>query len=166
MSTNETRLHTLDVYDQWSPKATTDAGSGSSHRCQVKSGNSTTRTIPTMTYAEMRATGMMVVGAWVRKLRYADGITFRCFLVSLFSSSLLWISARYKWRRHGCLPPVNGCGVSPCAGSAERSPVSCTDRLWDLWVRTIAHVGWLFHSLFPFPFLFSCTVYAAQEVCA
>jgi len=30
-----------------------------------------------------------------------DGITFGCFLASLFSSSLLRISARYKWRRHG-----------------------------------------------------------------
>jgi hypothetical protein len=28
-------------------------------------------------------------------------MTFGCFLVSLFSSSLLWISARYKSRRHG-----------------------------------------------------------------
>ena len=82
-----------------------------------------------------------------------DRITFGCFLVSLFSSSLLWISARYKWRRHGFSPPATGGGVSPCAGSAERSPFSCTDRLWDLWVRTIAYVGWLFHSLFPFPFL-------------
>jgi len=33
-----------------------------------------------------------------------DGISFRRFLVSLFSSSLLWISAQYKWRRHGFLP--------------------------------------------------------------
>jgi len=29
----------------------------------------------------------------------------------------------------------------PCAGSAERSPLSCADRSWDLWVRTIAYVG-------------------------
>jgi len=34
-----------------------------------------------------------------------DGITFGCFLVSLFSSSLLWISAQYKWHRHGFFPP-------------------------------------------------------------
>jgi len=80
-----------------------------------------------------------------------DRITFGFFLVSLFCISLLRISARYKWRRHGYLPPANGGGVSPCAGSAERSPLSCTDRLWDLRVRTIAYVGRLFHSLFPFP---------------
>jgi hypothetical protein len=27
------------------------------------------------------------------------------FLVSLFSPSLLWILAQYKWRQHGLLPP-------------------------------------------------------------
>jgi len=70
-----------------------------------------------------------------------DGITFGCFLVSLVSSSLLWISARYKWCRHEFLPPANGGGVSLCTGSAERSPLGCTDRLWDLLVRTIAYVG-------------------------
>ena len=57
--------------------------------------------IPTKTDAEIRAPDMMVVGAWVRKSRYGDAITFGCFLVYLFSSALLWISARYKWRRHG-----------------------------------------------------------------
>jgi len=35
----------------------------------------------------------------------------------------------------------SGGGLSPCAGSAERLPLSCTDGLWDLWVRTIAYVG-------------------------
>jgi len=52
-------------------------------------------------HREIRATGMMVVGAWVRKLRYGGLDHFWMFLVSLFSSSLLRISARYKWRRHG-----------------------------------------------------------------
>ena len=42
-------------------------------------------------------------------------------------------------------------GSSPCAASAERSPWSCIDRLRDVWVRTIVYVGWLLHSLFPFP---------------
>jgi len=145
----------IDEYHQWSQKATTDGGSGSSHRCQVTSGSSTTLTISTKTYTEIQAMGMMVVGAWVRKSRYGDGITFGWFLVSLFCSALLWISARYKWHRHGFLPPANGGGVSLCTGSAERSPLSCIDRLWDLWVHTIAYVGWMvsfFVSLF-FPFL-------------
>jgi len=72
---------------------------------------------------------MMVIGAWVRKSRYGVGITFGCFLVSLFSSFLLWITAQYKWCRHGFLPPASGGGVSPCTGSAERSLLSFTDQL-------------------------------------
>jgi len=66
----------------------------------------------------------MVGGAWVQfgSGDMEDGITFGCFLVCLVSSSLLWISARYKWHRHGFLPPANGGGVSPGTGSAERSP--------------------------------------------
>jgi len=46
-------------------------------------------------------------GRWtmVRKWRYGGWDYFRMFLVSLFSPSLLWISARYKWRRHGFSPP-------------------------------------------------------------
>jgi hypothetical protein len=84
------------------------------------------------------------------------------FASLLFSSLLFiysyWISAQYKWRRHGFLPPANGGGVSPCAGSAERLPLSYTDRLWDLWVRTIAYVERLFDYSLSFPFIaFSCT---------
>jgi len=82
-------------------------------------------------------------------------ITFGCFLVSLFSSSLLWISARYKWRQHGFLPSAYGGGVSTCTGSAKGLALSRTDQLRDLWVRTIVYVEWLFHSLSPFPFVFS-----------
>jgi len=79
-----------------------------------------------------------------------DGFTFGYFFVSLlFSSSQLWISAQYKWRRHGFLPSADGGGASLCAGFAERSPLSCPDRLWDSWVCTIAYVGWLLHSFFP-----------------
>ena len=82
--------------------ATTDAGSGSSHQYRITSGSSTTPTIPTKTYAEIQTMGMMVNGAWVRKLRYGDGITFGCFLVSLFSSSLLLYGSR---------PGTNGVGM-------------------------------------------------------
>jgi len=39
---------------------------------------------------EIQTTGMMVNGAWVRMLRYGDGITFRCFL---FLSSLFCFSS-------------------------------------------------------------------------
>jgi len=64
---------------------------------------STILMIPTMTYAEIRATGMMVVGAWVQfgSGDMEDGITFGCFLVSLFPSSLLF----------GSRPGTNGVGT-------------------------------------------------------
>jgi len=62
-----------------------------------------------------------------------DGITFGCFLVSLFSSSLLWISARYKWRRHGFLPPPDHSQVEvefprapdPAKGRHRAVPIGC-----------------------------------------
>jgi len=64
--------------------------------------------MPTMTYAGIYGLReWMVGGVWVQfgSGDMEDGITFGCFLLSLFSSSLLWISAQYKWRRHGFLPP-------------------------------------------------------------
>jgi len=117
---------------------------------------------------DIRATGMdgrwsMSLEVAVRRIwkQFRRFLLFLCFLLFsslLFSSFLLWISARYKWRRHGFLPPANGGGVSPCTGSTERSPLSCTDRLWDLWVRTIAYVERLFDYSLSFPFIpFSCT---------
>jgi hypothetical protein len=60
-----------------------------------------------MTYAEIYGLReWMVGGEWIQfgSGDMEDGMTFGCFLVSLFSS-LLCISARYKWRRHGFLPP-------------------------------------------------------------
>jgi hypothetical protein len=35
----------------------------------------------------------------------------------------------------------SGGGFSLCARSTEKSRFSCTDRLWDVWVRMIAYVG-------------------------
>jgi len=140
---------------------TNDAGSGSSHRCQVMSGSSITLTIPTMTYAEIRTTGMMVVGAWVWKWRYGDGITFGCFLVCLFSSSLLWISAQCKWRRHGFLPPsesVKWRWSFPVHRIHREVTLSDTNRLWNIWVHTIAYVERLFDCFLSISFLsYSCT---------
>jgi len=61
-----------------------------------------------------------------------DGITFGCVLVCLFSSSLLWISARYKWCRHGFLPPSESRVEvdSPCAPDPPKRrhgavPIGC-----------------------------------------
>jgi len=98
-----------------------------------------------------------------------DGITFGCFLVSLFSSSLLWITAQYKWRRHGFLPPselVKWRWSFPVHRIHRKVTLSGTDRLWDLGVLTIAYVKRLFDCFLPF-FTFPILVrdYAAQEVC-
>ena len=67
-----------------------DGSGGSSHRCQATSGSSTTLMSLTKTYTEIQTMGMIVNGACVRTLRYADGITFGCFLFLsfLFFSSL------------------------------------------------------------------------------
>jgi hypothetical protein len=94
------RVHTINVYNRRSPVATNDAGNGSSHRCKVMIRGSTTLMIPTKTYAEIRATGLMVDGEWVRKSRYGDKITLdvSCF----FSSLLLFIGSR---------PGTNGVGT-------------------------------------------------------
>ena len=56
----------------------------------------------------------------------------------------------------------SGDGVSPCAGSAEWLLYG-TDRLWDIWVRTIAYVERLFDCFLSFSTL--VRVYAAQGVC-
>jgi len=94
---------------------------------------------------------------------------FGCFLVSLFSSSLLWIFARHNWRRHEFyhLPiSVNGRWNFPVHRIHRKVTLSGTDRLWDLWVPTIAYVEQLFDCFLPF-FSFPTLIrdYAAQEVC-
>jgi hypothetical protein len=77
---------------------------------------------------------------------------FLSLLSSLLFSSY-WIKAQYTWYPHGYLPPANVGGVSQYAGCAERSPLSCTDWFWDLWVRTIVYVEWLFDYSLSFPFI-------------
>ena len=61
------------------------------------------------------------------------------------------------------LSPTNGGDVSLWAESAESSPLSCTNRMWDLWVHTIAYVESLFHSLFPFPFFLFYTGFGSPD---
>jgi len=81
MSFNATQLHAMqltdmiDGYDQCRQRKF--------HRCQVMSGSTTTLTNSDNDLRRViQSTGLMVVGAWVRKSRYGDGITFGCFLVS------------------------------------------------------------------------------------
>jgi len=107
---------------------------------------------------DIRAMGMMVVGAWVRKWRYGRRDHVCMFLVSLFSSSLLWISARYKWRRHGFLPPGTGGGVSPGAGSAERLTCAVPISTGTYWfVRVPTWNVCLIASFLSFPCTWVCS---------
>jgi len=50
---------------------------------------------------------LMVGCRTFRKWRFGGRCHFGCsfFLFSFFTALLLWISAQYKWRRHGFLPP-------------------------------------------------------------
>jgi hypothetical protein len=64
--------------------------------------------IPTMTYTlyELRVRDWMVRCRTFQKWRYGGRCHIGCsFSSRLFTSLLLWISAHYKWRRHGFLPP-------------------------------------------------------------
>ena len=113
--------------------------------------------IPTMTDAKIDGLQeWMVGGVWVqfRSGDMQDGITFQCFV--FLSSLCLSFGSRPSTNCVGMgfyhlQSQSNGGGFSPCAGSTKRSPLCCTDQLWDLSVHTVTYVGWLFHSLFPFP---------------
>jgi len=143
--------------------ATTAAGSGSSHRWQVMSGRSTNPMIPTMAYPKTRATEMMVIGVWFRSGDMDDGITSGCFLVDLLYSSLLWISAWYKWYQHWFYHlPMEG--EFPRAADA---PIGCPLRYWSVGglIDSYEYIRGMFVWLFPsFPFL--VWVAAAQGVCS
>jgi len=152
--------------------ATTDAGSASSHRCRIMSGSSTTLMIATMTDAEIYGLREWRVGGVLVQFGSGDmedGITFRCFLGSLSSSTLHWISAWYKWRRHGFLPPsesVKGRWIFPVgrirrkvAIELYRSVVGLLSS-YDCVCRMIVS---FFVSLAFFSLILAL---AAQEVCA
>jgi hypothetical protein len=138
----------IDVYNEWSPKATGDAGSGSAHGSEVMSGCSSLM-IRTKTYPSIRAMGMMVIGAWVRKLRYWGRDHFGCSLVSLFTSSLLM----------GFCPSTNGVQTGCYHLTLRWSFLVCriqwmvtlrgTDRKRDLWFRISRYAAWFENTSFP-----------------
>jgi hypothetical protein len=143
--------------------ATTDAGSRSSHRCQVTTGSSSTLTISTKTYGEIHDTGLMVIGACVRKLRYGTPDHFWMF--SSFSSLLIFYSLD--------LSPVQ---------MTSALVFSTLQRRWSFAVHRIRRkiavdvyqlvvalivsydcICWMivFECVSLTPLLFACTVYAA-----
>jgi len=186
----------IDVYDGWLPMATNDACCGSSHRCQGMSGSSTTLMIPIKNHAEIWTTWYVVcwmnLGVEVRRnwgprlgsggngsteFRNSGqeesnqlGIPIFCFFSSLLFSILHYFI--------GSRPGTNGVGTGfyrlrmaaqwrlsfPMRRIRRMVTLSGTDRLRDLWLCTSTYAAWLLNVFFPF--LFSCTVYAAQEVCA
>jgi len=98
-----------------------------------------------------------------------DGITFGCFLVSLFSCSLLgsrpgtngvgmgcyhlWITAKWRWS-------------FPVRRICRNVAIELYQSVAGLMISYEYVRGRNVQSFLPFPFLFSSTVYAAQEVCA
>jgi hypothetical protein len=89
------------------------------------------------------------------------------FLLFSILYILHWISARYKWRRHGFYHlriSVNGRWSFPVRRIRRKGhrtvPIGC--GTFEL-VRVRTRHDCLMLSL---PFHFSCTAYAAQEVCA
>jgi len=145
--------------------ATTDAGSGSSHRCQVMSGSSS-QMIPINTNAAIRATDMMVVGACIRKLRLWR--TGSLLDVLLFLSSLLLF--------FGSRPSTKGVGTGFYHQSMDLEfpcrPDGSKDRHWAVRIGTGTYdflrvlPGQKCTMLPSLSFPYRLYGYAAQEVCA
>ena len=96
--------------------------------------------------------------AWIKRGRLGGfQLDLEIFFSSLYFSSY-WISAWYKWHRNGFLPPATGGGVFPCTRSAQRSPLSGTNWLRDLWSHTRVYE---LRSSFFLLFIYA----AAQKVC-
>jgi len=166
--TNETRLHALDVYDWWSPMATNDAGSGSSHRCQAMSGSSTALTIParpTPRY-ELREWSSMEHGLRSRDMETGSIWIFStaCFPLLLFfswldlgpvqmASARVFTTCHWRWS-------------FPVRGFAERSPWAVQIRCGTYgFVRWRTWNGCLIASFLFLSFPTLVRGYAAQEVC-
>jgi len=131
--------HLLDV-DEWDltthdwrirwPMAMNDAGSADSHWCQVTSRSSTTLTIPTMTYAEIRATGMDGRRA---RVHFGSGdmeVRMLWYVFLFLSSALLFFGSR---------PSTNSVGTGfyhlPLEVEFPRAPDPLTghrERYWSV----------------------------------
>jgi hypothetical protein len=130
----------------------------------------TSLTIPTLTYAKIYELQVwMVGGVWVRKCIWRTVLLFDVSC-SLFSASLLWIAAQYKWRRHRFLQPLDPSQeegeFSLCAGSAERSHLAVLTGYGSYgFGRLRTCNGGLIPSFLFHSFQTPVRGYAAQEVC-
>jgi len=139
----------IDAYDCWVMMTMNDAGSGSSHRCQVISVSATTLMILTKNHAEIwttchagcqmsvrvenwRSWGLRLGREGNGSIEFRNsgqeecnqlGVPFFYLFSFLFHSSLHdWISTRYKWRHHGFLPPLDRSQVEVEFPSAPDPP--------------------------------------------
>jgi len=81
-------LHAIDVYYQLSLNATNKVSSSNSFRCKVMRG-SIPQMIPTEIDGELQVMWMIVIGVWVRKLKYGRWNhlwIFSCVSLLFFSS--------------------------------------------------------------------------------
>jgi len=139
--------------------ATNDAGSRSSHWCQVTIGSSTTLTISTKTYAEIKAMGVMVVGAWVRKLKYRGRdhfwmfshfsalLFFSCLDLGPVQMVLAWVFTTRQWR-----------WSFPMHQMRRKVAIELYQSVAGRKISYECVRSRNAHCFLPFPFLFSCTV--------
>jgi len=98
-----------------------------------------------------------------------DGITFGCFLLSLFSPSLLRITARYRWHQHGLFPlpeAIKWWWIFPVHRIRRKDAI----ELYRSVVRLMGSYDCVRRKIVPFFISFSffsrILALAAQEVCA
>lgn len=160
------KWHTIDIYDQWLPKATFNASRGSSTWWLVMSGRCSTQMTLTKIYTEKLEISFKIVGGLsVQMWRYGgwDHLDVSCFALLIFSAlDFSTVQMLLAW----VFSPATGVWGSPCTRSTKRSP----------WAVLI---GWETYGMVPLQLWNSCLIaffsflsiptlvmgYAAQEVC-
>jgi len=100
-------------------------------------------------HQKTRATGMIILGAWFRKSRYGDWITFEC----IHHSCLLFVI--------GSRPSTQGVGLglenlpftveySRYVGSTGWSLLNCLNTMCDIWFTMSTYVGERWNCSVPF----------------
>jgi len=148
MASPEEKLYHHDEFKQWSTQRYTSykSGTGWQVECCMSSGVETRRNWgPRLSSGGNRSIEFQNSGL---EEDYQLDVPIFCFFSSLLFSSLLFSSLLFSVLHYfvGSRPGINGIGkafttsgsqsmgggvsplVSPCAGSAERSPLSCANR--------------------------------------